>query len=78
MNKRIKQLVKQATEDIMKNTPSFLVTNEMWQEKFAELIVKETIMQMAIQMDKFGDNQANNPIWYKSEEALKQHFGVKE
>ena len=47
-------------------------------KKFVELIVKETIMQMAIQMDKFGDNQANNPIWYKSEEALKQHFGVKE
>lgn len=25
----------------MKNTPSFLVTNEMWQEKFAELIIRE-------------------------------------
>lgn len=41
-----------------------------------ELIVKETLMQMAIQMDKFGDNQANNPTWYKSEEVVKKHFRV--
>ena len=47
-------------------------------EKFAELIVRETLVQMAIQMDKFSDNQANNPAWYKSEEAVKKHFGVEE
>ena len=47
-------------------------------EKFAELIVRETIKQMAIQMDKFGDDQSNNPAWYKSEEAVKKHFGVEE
>ena len=45
--------------------------------QFAELIVRETLLQMAIQMDKFGDNQANNPAWYKSEEAVKQHFDIK-
>jgi len=47
-------------------------------EKFAELIVLETIKQMAIQMDKFGDDQSNNPDWYKSEETVKKYFGVKE
>lgn len=47
-------------------------------EKFAELIMQETIKQMAIQMNKFGDDQSNNPAWYKSEEAVKKHFGVKE
>ena len=41
MNERIQELVKQATEEVMRNTPSFLVTNEMWKEKFAELIVRE-------------------------------------
>lgn len=41
MNKRIREIAKQATEDVMRNTPSFLVTNEMWQDKFAELVVKE-------------------------------------
>ena len=47
-------------------------------DKFAELIIRETIKQMAIQMDKFGDDQSNNPDWYKSEEAVKKHFGVDE
>ena len=46
--------------------------------KLAKLIVRETIKQMAIQMDKFGDDQSNNPAWYKSEEAVKKHFGVEE
>ena len=43
MNERIREIVKQATEEVMRNTPSFLVTNEMWQEKFAELIIRECI-----------------------------------
>ena len=43
MNERIKLLAEQATEEVMRNTPSFLVTNEMWKEKFAELIIKETL-----------------------------------
>ncbi len=41
MNERIKQLAKQATEEVMRDTPSFLATNEMWKEKFAQLIVQE-------------------------------------
>ena len=45
-------------------------------EEFAELIVRETIKQMAIQMDEFGDDQSNNPVWYKSEKAVKKHFGI--
>ena len=40
-------------------------------KKFAELLVRETIKQMAIQMDEFGDDQSNNPVWYKSEKAVK-------
>ena len=44
--------------------------------KFAELIVRETIMEMATQMDGFGDDQSNNPVWYKSEKAVKKHFGI--
>ena len=41
MNKRIKKLAKQAYEDVIKNTPSFLVTKELYEQKFAELIVQE-------------------------------------
>lgn len=75
MNERIRELAEQAffeTEyDDVQNLPETM-------ERFAELIVRETIKQMAIQMDKFGDDQSNNPAWYKSEEAVKKHFGVEE
>ena len=71
MNERIRELAEQATD-------KWLGGEFFDREKFAELIVLETIKQMAIQMDKFGDDQSNNPAWYKSEEAVKKHFGVKE
>lgn len=70
MNERIREFAEQCVGSRPYNTFDY--------EKFAELIVKESIMQMAVQMDKFGDNQSNNPIWYKSEEAVKKHFGIKE
>jgi hypothetical protein len=41
MNERIKELAKQAYEDVIKNTPSFLVTKELYEQKFAELIVQD-------------------------------------
>lgn len=71
---RIKELAEQAGDD-WNHT---LESDKEFLEKFAELIVKETLMQMAIQMTKFGDDQSNNPAWYKSEEAVEKHFGVKE
>ena len=46
MNERIKLLAKQAHEDVIKNTPSFLVTKELYEQKFAELIVAECIEQV--------------------------------
>jgi hypothetical protein len=78
MNERIRELAEQAGKTYAE---SFCweymheIDKDIF-EKFAELIVQETLMQMAIQMDKFGDDQANNPAWYKSEEAVKKHFGV--
>ena len=81
MNERIKLLAEQATDTIEIVNPDTGITHHrdfFDQEKFAELIVRETLMQMAIQMNRFGDDQANNPAWYKSEEAVKKHFGVEE
>ena len=43
MNERIKQLAKQAYEDVIKHTPSFLVTKELYEQKFAELMVQDCI-----------------------------------
>ena len=41
MNERVREIAKQAYEDVISNTPSFLVTKEMYEEKFAELIISE-------------------------------------
>ena len=92
MNERIKELAEQAgeyvnevyTPPVRSKTPGkiwedgHIEWHTQFNQKFAELIVQETIKQLAIQMDKFGDDQSNNPAWYKSEEAVKKHFGVEE
>ena len=66
MNERLRELAEQAER----------AANCLMMEKFAELIVRETIMEMATQMDEFGDDQSNNPVWYKSEKAVKKYFGI--
>ena len=70
MNERIKELAEQATEEVMRNTPSFLVTNEMWKEKFAELIVKECagLVEGQPHFDKMLDCAT----------VIEQHFGVED
>ena len=69
MNERIKELAKQAYEDVIKNTPSFLVTKELYEQKFAELIVKEMLQTCE-----------DHPAWTGRMigEKIKQHFGVEE
>jgi hypothetical protein len=47
-------------------------------QSFAELIVKETISKMSQQLDAHGDNQANNPAYYKAIEDSLKYFGVEE
>ena len=74
MNERIEDLIKSSDLDY----DELWTKDQLAVEKFAELIVRETIKQMAVQMDKFGDDQSNNPAWYKSEESVKKHFGVEE
>lgn len=47
-------------------------------QNFAELIVKETIKQMCIQMLEHGDDQSNNPVFYKAIEGTEKYLGVKQ
>lgn len=47
-------------------------------QNFAELIVKETIKQMCIQMLEHGDDQSNNPAFYKAIEGTEKYLGVKQ
>ena len=75
MNERIRQLAEQAYEDVIKNTPSFLVTKELYEQKFAELIVRECIDIIApytVRMSRPGEEYLH-PIL-----EIKQHFGVEE
>ncbi len=51
MNQKIKELSKQAYEAVIENTPSMLVTRELFEQKFADLILSECL---AICED-FGD-----------------------
>ena len=49
-----------------------------WTEKFAELIVKETITEMCQQLYWHGEDQSNNPVFYKAIDKTKKQFGVEQ
>ena len=76
MNERIKDLAKQATEEVMRDTPSFLVTNEIWKEKFAELIVLECAYLVGgyVKENEFGPPSDVKEAY----EEITKHFGVEE
>jgi hypothetical protein len=68
MNERIKELSKQAYEDVIQNTPSFLVTKEMFEEKFAELIVRECI--------ELNRQELSFSAFARMLDKYSEHFGV--
>jgi hypothetical protein len=70
MNERCKELAQKAYEDVIKNTPSFLVTKELYEQKFAELIVRECL-QVINQPNGVGDDDV-----IRISDDVKQHFGV--
>ena len=76
MNERIRQLAEQAREFATTRHPVsnivLSVNSEKFEEKFAELIVKECIEQVI--------TGPNGPAHYAVEAALrlKKHFGVEE
>ena len=78
MNERIRELLNEATVGLEPDlSPQRTVTlNEL--EKFAELIVKETITEMCQQLYWHGEDQSNNPSFYKAIDKTKKHFGVEE
>lgn len=72
MNERIRELAKEA------RLLTGWTVGEVEYQKFAELIVKETIDEMIHQMWNYGIDQSNNPSFYKAIEKTKEHFGLKE
>lgn len=72
MNERIRELAKES------RLLTGWTVGEVEYQKFAELIVKETIDEMIHQMWNYGIDQSNNPSFYKAIEKTKEHFGLKE
>jgi len=66
MNTRIQELAKKAYDSMIETTPSFLVTREIFEQKFAEMLINESIEVMKTN-DYHGE-------WLG--EKLKEHFGI--
>jgi hypothetical protein len=74
MNERIRELAEQAI--IPFQDENLMKCYHFSKEKFAELIVKETINEMVSQLWNYGIDESNNPSFYKAIDRTKQHFGV--
>jgi hypothetical protein len=84
MNKRIKELVKQAglefdNDSALESEPIYYITQKDL-EKFAELIVRECISQIENLSPGYEDyrNQIEDAFRRDCVDQLKQHFGVEE
>ena len=86
MNERIRELAEQAYKEVIKNTPSFLVTKESYEQKFAELIVRECTSFISDSLEAANVNLSSRPnddYWLGFRHAcddhltdIRQHFGV--
>jgi hypothetical protein len=79
MNERIRLLALQAYEDVIENTPSFLVTKELYEQKFAQLIVRECIelIEPSHEFPANAVDQFYKGYWVSSNDSvrkIKQHF----
>ena len=85
MNERIKELAEQARESATTRHPvsniTLSVNSELFEQKFAELIVRECVSEIRKQGDGdiFDDWDCGYNCGINSSiEAIKKHFGVKE
>ena len=80
MNERIRELSYEAQRYALNNTtgPDLAGLNELWQEKFAELIVRECVSQMEWQKISPKGEGAYNSALDLAQRNIKEHFGVEE
>lgn len=81
MNEKIKELVTESKLMSINEELDLEIINAhdaTRVEKFAELIVKETINEMIGQMWNYGIDESNNPSFYKAVDNVKEHFGIQE
>jgi hypothetical protein len=68
---KIQKIAAQAYEDVIKNTPSFLVTREMFEQQFAKTMIKECQVALKPMLrDMVSRGQAYD--------LIREHFGVEE
>ena len=79
MNERIRELALQAMTYVTHNhKANKLNSGDMFDEKFAELIVRECAKVCDdLDIDDWGDKSFDDGTYYCSR-AIKQHFGVEE
>ena len=76
MNERIKELAEQAYDDLVNQTGNIVVFDEDFQQRFAELIVKECV---AICQDTDGEDNIDARSGRQDcAVEIKEHFGVEE
>lgn len=79
MNERIKELAEQAEMSVKWGDPNnyddYHRAMDEWEEKFAELIVRECAY---IPIDMWDKAELNADVAVKIEDRIKQHFGVRE
>ena len=68
MSNEVKKIAREAYNAVIENTPSFLVTKEIYEQKFAELFL-EDIIKVMTKLDYHGE-------WLGSE--LKKHYGFED
>ena len=74
MNARIKLLAEQAYDELVNETGNIVVFDEDFQQRFAQLIVREC----AKFLDENSGYDNSNNAWHPEPEDLLKHFGVEE
>jgi hypothetical protein len=85
MNERIKELAEQAREFATTRHPvsniTLSVNSDLFEEKFAELIVRECVKFCEHESNDDEHDEYDMGMWVKAESiktSIKQHFGVEE
>lgn len=86
MNERIQDLADKAHAEtyelyldrLSKEFAGNVIFYNMFNQKFAELIIHEVIREIEHQVFWNGIDTVNNPQWYKAIDRAKRHFGVEE
>ena len=76
MNERIRELWDKAAVGTFPSGGNSWESQVAFIDRFAKLVVSETITEMCQQLYWHGEDQSNNPKFYKAIEKTRKQFGV--